>query len=76
MKTLSVSISDLELKKFNIRKKELFFTELVDLISREITKQNLEKSIELADKYGLSKMTMDEIIKEVKTAREDAKDNS
>jgi hypothetical protein len=73
MKTLNVSISDVELKKFGIKKQSLFFTELVDLISREIARQNLEKSVALAEKYGLSKMTMDEILNEVKDARKGTK---
>jgi hypothetical protein len=76
MKTLNVSISDVELKKFGIKKQSLFFTELVDLISREIARQNLEKSVALAEKYGLFKMTMDEILNEVKDARKGTKNNS
>jgi hypothetical protein len=36
-------------------------------------RQNLNKCIELASKYGLSKMTMEEISNEVKAVRKDAK---
>jgi len=36
-------------------------------------RQNLNKCIELAEKYGLSKMTMYEITKEVKAVRKNAK---
>jgi len=68
MKTINVSISDLEYNKFGIKKDKLTFSDLVDMVSKELTKQNLTKSIELAEKYGLSKMTMDEITKEVKNA--------
>lgn len=36
-------------------------------------RQNLTKCVELASKYGLSKMTIDEISKEVKGVRKNAK---
>ena len=36
---------------------------------KERIKQNLDKCVELADKYGLSKLTMDEITAEVKAVR-------
>jgi hypothetical protein len=64
-----ISISDIEFNKFGIRKDNLTFTELVELISRELMRQNLNKCVELAEKYGLSSMTMDEINEEVKAVR-------
>ncbi|WP_101358668.1 hypothetical protein [Raineya orbicola] len=69
MKTLNVSISEVEFNKFGIGKENITFTELVELISREIMRQNLHKCVELAEKYGLSSMTMDEISEEVKAVR-------
>lgn len=69
MKTLNVSISEVEFNKFGIGKENITFTELVELISREIMRQNLNKCVELAEKYGLSSMTMDEISEEVKAVR-------
>jgi hypothetical protein len=74
MKTISVSISDLEYNQFGIKNDKLSFTEFVDLVNREISKQALDKSVQLAEKYKLSKMTMDEISDEVKAVR-DAKGN-
>lgn len=73
MRTLNVSISDLEYSKFGIKKDKLTFTDFVDLVSKELTRQNLNKCIELSEKYGLSKLTMDEITKEVKAVRKNAK---
>ncbi len=73
MKTLNISISDVEYNKFGIKKTIISFSDLVDLISREITRQSLNRCIELAEKNGLSKMTMEEITKEVKAARKNAK---
>ena len=69
MRTLNISISDLEFDKFGIKKDTLTFTELVELISRELMRQNLHKCVELAERYGLSSMTMDEISAEVKAVR-------
>ncbi|WP_158859342.1 hypothetical protein [Lunatibacter salilacus] len=69
MRTLNISISDLEFNKFGIKKNNLTFTEFVELISSELMRQNLEKCVELAERYGLSSMTMDEINEEVKAVR-------
>jgi hypothetical protein len=69
MRTLNISISDLEFNKFGIDKDILTFTEFVELISRKLMRQNLNKCVELAEKYGLSTITMDEINEEVKAVK-------
>ncbi|MCD4745404.1 MAG: hypothetical protein K8R58_03810 [Bacteroidales bacterium] len=74
MKTLNISISDLEYNQFGISKEKLSFTEFIDIINNELTKQALNKCVQLAEKYKLSKMTMDEITNEVKSVRR-AKNN-
>ena len=76
MRTLSVSISDLEYNKFGIKDSKLNFTDFVDIVTKELTRQNLSKCIELAEKYELSKMTMDEITDEVKAVRKNAKNRN
>ena len=76
MRTLNISISELELDKFGIKKDKIAFSEFVDLVSKELTRQTLNKCIELAEKYGLSNMTMDEITKEVKAVRKNAKNRN
>ena len=76
MRTLSVSISDIEYSKFGIKKDELNFTDFIEIVSRELMRQNLTKCLEFSDKYGLSKMTMDEISNEVKAVRKDAKNRN
>ena len=73
MRTLNISISDLEYNKFGVKNESLTFTEIIEMVSKELTRQNLNKCIELADKYGLSTMTMDEISNEIKEVRNDAK---
>lgn len=47
-----------------------------ELESNSLTRQNLDKCIELAEKYGLSKMTMEEISNEVKAVRQNAKNHN
>lgn len=76
MRTLNISISDIEYRKFGIQNDNLDFAEIVELISKELTRQNLNKCLELADKYGLSEMTMDEITNEVKAVRRNAKNRN
>ena len=76
MRTLNVSISDIEYNKFRLKSEKLTFTDFIDLVSKELSRQNLSKCLELAEKYGLSKMTMDEITNEVKVVRKNAKNRN
>lgn len=73
MRTLNISISDAEFSKFGLQDDNLTFTNLITLVRRQLMRENLHKCLELADKYGLSKMTMDEITEEVKAVRQNAK---
>ncbi len=75
MKSVNIQISDLEFSQLGLDKTTLSFSELVDIIGKKITKQTLERSIRLAEKYNLSKMTMKEIDDEIKAYR-NAKNNS
>ncbi len=75
MKSVNVEISDFEFNQLGLEKNTLTFKELIEIIGKKITKQTLEKSIQLANKYGLSKMTMEEINDEIKAQR-NAKNNS
>lgn len=76
MRTLNVSISEIEYAKFGIKNDKLNFADFIDLVSKELTRQNLNKCLELAEKYGLSKMTMEEITNEVKAVRSNAKNRN
>jgi len=69
MKTLNVSISESEYKMLGIKTDKLTFSDVVDLVTRQQFRKKLKKSIELAEKAGLSTMTMDEITKEVNAVR-------
>ncbi len=72
MRTLNIAISDLEYEKFGIKTEHLSFTDFVDMISRELSRQNLKKAVEVSRRYGLSNMSMDEISAEVKAVRNNA----
>ena len=72
MRTLNVDISDIEFQKFGLKADRLSFTDLLDMVSRELSRQNLAKTVQLAERYGLSAMTMDEISAEVKAVRNNA----
>jgi len=76
MRKLNVSISDIEYNKFGLKEETLTFTDFIKLISKELTRQNLSKCLELAEKYGMSKMTMDEIADDVKAVRQNAKNRN
>jgi hypothetical protein len=73
MRTINISISDIEFSKFGIKSENLNFTEFIELVTKELTRQNLNKSLELAEKYGISQMTMEDITNEVKAVRSNAK---
>ena len=69
MRTISIDISDLEFQKFGLQSDRLSFSDFVEMVSRELSRQNLAKTVELAERYGLSTMTMKEISEEVKAIR-------
>jgi hypothetical protein len=73
MKTLNVAISDIEYSRFGIPDERMNFTDFIELVGRELTRQNLNRCVALAEKYGLSTMTMEEITNEVKAVRQNAK---
>ena len=75
MKSVNIKISDFEFNQLGLNKSTLSLSELTEIIGKKITKQTLEKSIQLANKYGLFKMTMEEIDDEIKAYR-NAKNNS
>jgi hypothetical protein len=73
MKTLNVVISDIEYSRFGIPNERMNFTDFIELVSKELTRQNLNRCVALAEKYGLSTMTIEEITNEVKAVRQNAK---
>jgi hypothetical protein len=76
MKTINIAISEGEINKYGLKSSTYDFSTLVDIVSRELSRQKLIESIELAEKYGLSSMTMNDITKEVRATRKHAKARS
>ncbi len=76
MRTLNISVSDLDCQRFGLKEENLSFSELLDIIEREKIREKLLKSVQIAEKNGLSKMTMDEIDEEIKAVRNNAKGNN
>jgi len=63
-------MSDVEYNTFGLSKNILFFSEIADIIERQMARQALRRSIEMAERNGLSSMTMDEINAEVMAVRQ------
>ena len=75
MKTLNISISDVEYTKFGISNDVLSFSDFVDIISKELMRENLEAAIKSAETNGLSSMAMKDITAEVQVVRQNAKNH-
>ena len=56
MKTLNVAISDVEYTKFGISNNVLTFSDFVDMVSKEIMRENMEAAVTAAHTYSLSTM--------------------
>jgi hypothetical protein len=70
MKTINVEISEIEYNTFGLSKDNFSFSEFTDLIERQIARQALRRCISLANRHGLSSMSMDEINAEVNAVRQ------
>jgi hypothetical protein len=73
MKTLNVAISDVEYTKFGITNNVLSFSDFVDIVSRELMRENMEAAITQADICGISSISMEDITSEVQAVRCNAK---
>jgi hypothetical protein len=67
MKTLNVAISDVEYTKFGITNNVLSFSDFVDIVSKELMRENMKAVITEADSCGISSMTMEDITSEVQS---------
>ena len=76
MKTLNIAISDIEYAKFGITGNVLSFSDFVDMVSKELMRENLKAAVSAAEASGLSPMTMEAITTEVQAARQNAKSNN
>ena len=69
MRILNVSISDMEINNLGIKNENITFTEFIELVRREVMRNNLNNCLALAEKVGLSSMTINEINEEIKLVR-------
>jgi hypothetical protein len=69
MRTLNIAISDIEYSKFSIPSEQLNFSVFIDIVGKELMRKNFSRCVDLAEKYGFSSMTMEEITDEVKAVR-------
>ena len=69
MRKLNVSISDMVFNNLGIKNENITFSEFTELVRREVMRNNLSNCVALAEKYGLSSMTMNEINEEIKLVR-------
>jgi predicted CopG family antitoxin len=76
MRTLTISVSESEYEKFGLKKENISFSELLDILEREIARKNLREAVKLGKKYGFSNITMEEIDKEIKAIRANAKSDN
>lgn len=74
MRTLNVNISEEDFAKYNLQLGELEFTDLVEIIKTEFARKSLLECVDIADKVGLSSMSLEEINTEIQAVR-DAKVN-
>jgi hypothetical protein len=75
MLSIKLKISETDFQRYNLESQELKFTDLVEKISLEYARKSLLECNEIAERVGLSKMTMEEINAEIKAVR-DAKNYS
>jgi hypothetical protein len=74
MKTLTVNLSEKEFLKYGFRSENLDFDELVRKIKIDLAKEAMKNTVSIAEKEGLSAITLEEINQEIKAVRS-AKDN-
>ena len=76
MKTIQVKVSETDFEKYNLEsQKEIKLVDLVEKISLEYAKKALLECNEIAERAGLSNMTLEDINAEIKAVR-DAKNHS
>jgi len=49
MKTLNIAVYEIEYNKFGLKNENLNFADFVELISRQIVRQNLNKCVEFSE---------------------------
>lgn len=71
MITLKISLSEEEYNKPGLRSDQISFSGFKKILAQALAKERLDRSVSIAERHGLSGMTMDDIHKEVKATRRD-----
>jgi len=69
MRTLQIAVPDIEYAQLGIQDDILDFSEFEKLMEKNRLRKMQNSCVSLAEKYGLSTMTMDEINAEIRTCR-------
>ena len=69
MGILHVAVTAQDLQRFGLDKAQISFEELLDKISTELARQALYACQDIAERVGLSRMTLEEINTEIKAVR-------
>ncbi len=72
MRTIQISVSDNDYKQYFSKQSKISFKDLRENILSVTFQQSIDKSVQLAKKSGLSKLTMKEINAEIEKARKRA----
>lgn len=72
MKVIQVSVSENDYKKYFRKRANIAFTDLKEKILATSFQQSIDKSVQLAHKNGLSKMSLKEINAEIEKVRKRA----
>jgi len=63
-------MSDVEYSAYGLPKNDFYFSEIVDLVERQVAREALRRSVEMAEQNNISAMTMDEINAEINAVRQ------
>jgi pyruvate/2-oxoacid:ferredoxin oxidoreductase alpha subunit len=69
MRTLQIAVPDVEYAQLGIQNEVLDFSELEKLMEKNRLRKMQSACVSIAEKYGISTMTMDEINAEIKEYR-------
>ncbi len=69
MRTLNISLSEQDYKKYGINSENIRFNKFIDLIKNVIAREALEKCHQIAKQSGLNNISTDEINAEINSIR-------
>lgn len=70
MKNINVLMSEYEYKTFGLLKNNFYLSEFIDLIERQEARQALSNCVSIADGYGISSMSLEDINFEIDAVRQ------